>query len=268
MKISAVVIWYNPEPGFAENVKSYASYVDEVIVIDNSKEDNAAFLQGVDNVHYVSLGRNLGIAAALNRGFETARDHGAEWVLSMDQDSSFNSDHISLLLTNTKTAEIDTAVIGCLETDRAPGTGLREIDKVITSGSLNRVSAYSHIGGFNEDLFIDQVDFEYCFRLKAAGFRILQDLRVQMHHQKGDPELKAFRGRSYTVTHYNATRRYYQVRNRLYMRKKFPEYGLPHVKNIIRAAWKVILFEDEKLAKLAAMTQGAWHYTIGRYGPR
>ncbi|WP_195822432.1 glycosyltransferase family 2 protein [Roseobacter sp. MH60115] len=268
MKTAAVVIWYNPEPLFVENLKSYAEHVDHVVVIDNSNTDNAALLADVAGVHYQALHQNLGIAAALNRGFETARQLGAEWVLSMDQDSSFESENVSLLLANIETASSDIAVIGYSETGSTSKTGLRDVNKVITSGCLNRMSAFSRINGFNEDLFIDQVDFEYCFRLKEAGFRIMQDRAVQMRHNRGDPEPKEFRGRSYTTTNYNPTRRYYQVRNRLYMRRKFPQYGMQHIKNIVYATRNVILFEDNKLSKLAAMAQGAWHFVIGRYGPR
>lgn len=267
MKIAAVVIWYNPEDLFAENLKSYAGHADTVIVIDNSQNDNAKLLKGIKNVHYEPLHHNVGIAAALNHGFEKARALGAEWVLSMDQDSAFDDRDIALLLGTADSASTDVAVIG--HQDRgARAQTFKDVDRVITSGCINRLSAYTQIGGFNEPLFIDQVDFDYCYRLRSANFRILKNLNVKMHHEMGEAEARQFRRRAYTTYNYNATRRYYQVRNRLYMRKTFPQYEIKHIKNILREIRNVLLFEGDKVSKLAAMTQGAWHYAIGRYGPR
>ena len=48
-----------------------------------------------DKIEYVFNGRNLGIAKALNLACEKAASDGYERILTMDQDSSFDSNDIN-----------------------------------------------------------------------------------------------------------------------------------------------------------------------------
>ena len=48
-----------------------------------------------------------------------------------------------------------------------------EVDKCITSASLVPVSAWNDVGGFNEELFIDFVDHDFCAKLKEHGLSLI-----------------------------------------------------------------------------------------------
>ena len=71
-----------------------------------------------------------------------------------------------------------------------------EVDKCITSASLVPVSAWNDVGGFNEELFIDFVDHDFCAKLKEHGYRILQIGSVKLSHELG-------KGKKYSILFQN-----------------------------------------------------------------
>ena len=88
--IVGVVVWYHPAEKEVEALSLYMNDVERVVVVDNSETDNSVLCEQLPNVQYISLGENKGIAAALNVGCNEAMKKGAEWVLTMDQDSQWN----------------------------------------------------------------------------------------------------------------------------------------------------------------------------------
>ena len=92
IKIAGVVVLFHPKMDeLNQNIYSYIEYVDVLFVVVNSKFDKYLLVSDpkieiVDNVH------NLGIAKALNQASELAVARGYNWLLTMDQDSSFFND--------------------------------------------------------------------------------------------------------------------------------------------------------------------------------
>lgn len=267
MKVVAVTVWFNPETEFADNIASYAGAVDHVVVIDNSDGDNGHLLAGADGVSYHPQHRNTGIAAALNTGFRIAGDSGADWVLSMDQDSAFPPGQIDALLARLAeiAAQSDVAVLAPAIGDH-PAKGVEEADLVITSGSLNRVSAHRAIKGFDEALFIDQVDFDFCCRLRRAGQRILLDGGVRLAHNLGAPLTKRILGFEFNSDNHAPVRRYYQTRNRLFTDAAYPELNRMGRRWIRQDILRILFLERDKRAKLGAIWRGFRDYRAGRFG--
>lgn len=267
----AVVIWFDPEPFIPENILSYAHNVDYVIVVDNSARYNKAMLPDSKNMIYIPMGYNAGIAAALNHGVSKAAELGADWVLTMDQDSSFAGNEFERLKATALDLQNDKSVaaIGPItDPKKDEDFRLEEINEIITSGSLNRLSSLQDVGGFNNELFIDCVDFDFCFRLREAGYRIFMDKSSKLDHRRGSPTIVSWRGRDFTVYNYTSTRYYYQVRNNLYLGYRFPEYRKVARRKIRRMLRNVLLFESNKLLNLTAIGHGALHFFLGRYGSR
>ena len=93
----------------------------------------------------------------------------------------------------------------------------------ITSGSLLNIEICKKLGGFDEKLFIDEVDFDYCYRCILAGYKIYQFDHVYLTHRIGKSIKTGYFSvikRSNRVVH-NPTRVYYMVRNHLYMSSKY-----------------------------------------------
>ena len=57
------------------------------------------------------------------------------------------------------------------------------------------------------------------------------------------------------------------TRNRLFMRKDFPESSSPLLKMIIMDILYILVIEDDKLNKLIHMGRGMRDYLLGRMGP-
>lgn len=189
----------------------------------------------------------------------------------MDQDSAFDAPDIAALtdLARQKHDDARIAVLGSSQLAQPEGTPpFKDSRTVITSGSLNRLSALKAVGGFNEALFIDCVDFDLCYRLGEAGYRTVQCNHIRLQHRQGHQEIRHFRGQRDVTFNYSPTRYYYQVRNNLYMARRFPGYRRQARRKIRRILRNVLLFETNKPRKLAAILQGMLHVMIGRDGPR
>ena len=96
MKLAACVVLYNPDASVVDNIKTYASGVDEVFAVDNSDEPDAPLLDRItalaENVTVIPMHGNQGIAVALNRGLQEASRRGYGYILTMDEDSYFMDD--------------------------------------------------------------------------------------------------------------------------------------------------------------------------------
>lgn len=94
MNIGGIVIVYNPDDldALMRNVATYVEFVDRLFIVDNSDDLNQDLIRRMpDNCEYHSMRGNVGIAAALNFGMDRCKALGCEWVLTMDQDTAFDS---------------------------------------------------------------------------------------------------------------------------------------------------------------------------------
>ena len=240
------------------NIQSLLNQVDHVYLVDNTENDtiNDCF-NGVENVTYVSDGVNKGIAKALNILMGLAEEAGYEWLLTLDQDSIIPERMVEdLFLYSDK----DIAVIAPCYIDRNTGrqVGIEGFtQKCITSGSLNYIDAWRQIKGFDEYMFIDYVDFEYCERLRNNGWKIYQTKKVILNHAIGKTEYKILFGRELDLNIHSAFSKYYQMRNYINWQMKMGRFSLGST--VLRyLVWsiKVVLWEDDKMRKLREMTKG------------
>ena len=96
---------------------------------------------------------------------------------------------------------------------------------VIQSGAMHRLDVLDKIGGYDEELFIDQVDLEYCARLRISGYSIIQLNHAVLNHQTGDRgiKLKTIGVSRLPIGKHSPSRYYYQFRNLLYCGEKYRE---------------------------------------------
>lgn len=284
MKLAAVVVLYNPDSKIFQNIQSYINYVDVVYAVDNSSNDNSEHLKN-EKIVYLANHENLGIAYALNRGAKQAIADGYEWLLTMDQDSTFSDDGVEKLkqfLTDckqTQNGKYPYEKIGLItpfhRTLFNEAEQLTEIDSpavVMTSGNIISLEAYSKIGGFKDWMFIDAVDFDYCLNLRDHGFDIWRLPSVELKHNLGDVVFKTFRGTRYYGLNHSPVRRYYIVRNRHYFYDmyvdKFPGFCNAE-KNSTKVEVKgILLCEKHKIKKLLAMYRGFLDYKRGVKGKK
>lgn len=243
------------------------------IIVDNTPQRSLDY-EGED-ITYIALGDNYGIAKALNVGFSKAKELGADWVLTMDQDSFLPSNMISEYEEFIKRAHPSVGIVSPLlkmyiGEEKKASDSFEEINEALTSGSLISMCAFESSGGFKEELFIDGVDFEFCWNIKTKGYRVFRLNKVVMQHHLGNTqEIKLFGRHLFYVTHHNYIRRYYITRNSRYIRWLYQDI-MPYPKmNPIRpyiTLFKIIFFEKDVLRKLKAYRLGVKDFKEHKFG--
>jgi len=236
--ICGVITLYNPRSLYVSNIATYISYLNKLYVIDNSPETNfsihAELKANFPKVEILSYGYNLGIAGALNLGITKALSDNYLWLLTMDQDSFFEKEQAEKYFSSFNVIEQNKTIIISPAHKKVPFFGAVPFydkkDEVMTSGNLINLILSRQVGFFNENLFIDSVDHDYCLRANLMGFDVLQSTNVFINHTVGD----MFNGSMFfglkkkQIQIHSPKRMYFIVRNGLYIRNvyghSFPKY--------------------------------------------
>lgn len=207
--ICAVIVTYNPNEILIENIKSLRNQVGQIVIIDNGSDDDT-YIKTL-NESVIRLGKNYGIAYALNRGIEYCKESKKPLILTMDQDTVLDRDAVQELLKVIN--ETDTASVGINWDGKAEKN--ETVTYLITSGNLLVLDVLVSVGGYDEKLFIDSVDFDLSLRLTDNGYRMTKVFLARAKHHLGERQ-----GESGYITH-SAQRYYYIFRNHFYLTRKF-----------------------------------------------
>lgn len=255
LKICSLTIWFNPGEQEKINIESYRKDVECIIIVDNSEKENYKLIQHLNNVIYISNKENLGIATALNMGCKKAIELGFDWILTMDQDSSFKTVFKDYRNKAEKMINLSNE-IGLFAAKTSENEEHGYVDSVITSGNLVRLKAFNQVEGFDESFFIDEVDHDFCNRLRKKGYKIYKFEDVILNHKIGNSRIIRIFGKEIIVLNHNYIRKYYISRNRFYMSKRYPEYSKDYMKQNLIDFIKIILGEKDKIRKIKYMIKG------------
>ena len=251
MDFCSITVWYNPDDLCVKNILTYNSFCKKCYIVDNSASDNSALASAISNAVYVPNRSNLGIAAALNIGCQKALNDGFELCMTMDQDSSWSEDQLSLYFNLCKENVSEKNVSFCpsavyknprsflgvarrcltspvkalfkrsvCRPDDLDKPSNANVDVCITSGNVISLAAWDKVGRFYEPFFIDEVDHEFCFRLKENGFEIMKFENCVMNHVLGTPRMTFYPCSSF----HKKERLYYIFRNMLYEAELHPSF--------------------------------------------
>ncbi len=286
--VCAVLVTYEPPDGLEQRVQAVLPHAGHVVVVDNRSAPAARRrirdLVREHDLELIENDDNLGLATALNEGARRAIALGAEWVLTLDQDTvvlpSFldavshvyrryeRPESIGLIGVNVEEAGTGRTAVDVGETTGPPWVEAREI---ITSGSLLPLRVYERVGPFRDELFIDLVDFEYCHRVRSAGLKILVAKRVGIVQRYGDCTIKQVLGMRVVTRDYSPTRTYYRTRNAVVlMREQLwddPLSALTRIWAVVQRAASILVFEAGRRQKLRLLATGIVHGLRGRLGP-
>lgn len=273
----AIVVWYNPTAEQSRNILSYQEAVRHVIVVDNSVQDNRALLSGVpeDMYTYISFGENRGIAAAQNRGCREAIRRGAQWMMTMDQDSVWQAEHLRHYIAQAN-AYPDLEQVGIFSPRqdypdrirRYPESYEHEI-AVMSSGCLLSTAGYLATKGFREEFFIDEVDNEYCMHLHRLGMQVIMINNAPLLHELGELRKIRFLGLvPKEFIDHAPFRYYYMVRNILYLSSLYPEYRRFNAKRLSKILKRITLYDRRHKIEAIRMCLRGWRdYRRGVFGP-
>ena len=243
----------------------------------------------------VTIGMLFGLAAALNKGIQWAGEQASSHVLFLDQDSIPKPDMVGRLvaaIANLASNGAQVAGVGPVVVDPRLGTRspfvtfgpLRVIrrscngerpdkhlsaDFLITSGMLASMQVFAEIGAFDEGLFIDNVDLEWCFRARAKGFRCYGVCDAELEHYLGDSVGRIWLGRWMPIYYHAPIRQYYIMRNRILLYKKRYSPKSWILQDIARAIFKFVVysvFVKNRLQNIRMMLLGVSDGMRGRVG--
>ena len=285
MKLLAIVVTYFPEINeLIQNISSYIDDVDELIVWENTPSGNISYKRDdilsvcPEKILFKGVGENAGIGTALNAGVNYGVDNSFTHLITFDQDSYFEEGELKKYKQIVDDSEKNNLLVGIFAPNYCqnnkfeyPKSDVISIQsECITSGAIiSRVALKNKIL-FDETLFIDCVDFEYCYRLKR-GYDLETAIcsNVILNHQVGYVQQTIW---GFKTENYSAFRTYFIVRNTLIIWRAYPSYFPKHkkyslVKNqIILRICKVLLAESDKWNKIKAIFIGVYHALIKKTG--
>ncbi|SDB07119.1 rhamnosyltransferase [Pseudomonas sp. NFACC23-1] len=273
-KIAVILTVYNPDVSeLATNLHSYSDQVDVVVLTDNSDSTLAqqqvqALSENFFNLYLNQLSENLGIAKAQNLGVEVAKGLGCTFFIEMDQDTGLPANYVSSLLQRFDQLDEGRKIVGgigpvALKKDtndvyhgRNRALGCTTVEYTLSSGFLMPLYAFERVGKKNEDLFIDFVDWEWCWRSRAAGLNVFIDTSLEIAHMLGDGHKNIL---GFKIGVPAPIRHYYQYRNFLYF---FDKKYVPtrwKIKYSLIMALKIFVFLlifDQKKRRLGFVFKG------------
>ena len=236
--VSCVIVSYRPE--VAQLVSLCEQILVDgarVIVVDNTEVPDLT-LDGLPaGCELITLGTNSGIAHAQNVGVAQALNASATVIVFFDQDLKIEAEFLRALVTPLKcgTPEITSPLYVdddnnvALPSLRLGRFGLPTavhgadmihpypVDIVISSGTAATREVFRVAGVFDEALFIDSVDSEWCLRCRSKQIPIHVVPSAVMRHRIGS---RSIRVGPFTVLQHSPARCYYQMRNCFHMMRR------------------------------------------------
>ena len=268
MRVMAGIVLYNPEiKRLKENLEAVFNQVEEIVLIDNNSvniEEIQDFIKQYTKCKVIRNKKNEGIARALNQILEYAIEQHYEWFLTLDQDSVC---YPSLIECYER--YIDIKNIGII-TSFAVDRNIDNMDEFlwneessyvtycITSGALMNTHACIKCSGWDDRLFIDNVDGEICIHMKLLGYKVLSIKRAGILHEVGHGRNVRFLWKKENVSNHPASRQYYMARNHIYVARKYPtEFKIyKELRKELHHYRMIIMYEEDKLKKIKARIRG------------
>jgi len=279
-EILAVIVSYNPDDRIIRCYNSIKKQADKVIIVDNfsQEEKSKQYLKQLSmETEIIYNDKNYGIAKALNQVAKYAMVNNYKWLLTADQDSEFLPNTYSTMLNfyEEMSDKEETMLIAPkfkkrIEYEEQNALVINDINwqqetLIITSGSLIKTEIFKQIGFFEEKLFIDRVDFDFCFRININGFitKVAKNLFFICEFAKEEKK------HSFTVTNYSSQRRYYITKNTVYLLKyffKFPKEILYlTINDCFLPLFIILFFETDKFNKIKNIFSGFIDGILNRY---
>lgn len=257
-KILGVIVSYNPNlQDLERNIVAMLGQLDCLVVFDNNSLEQGSLVKLClkNDVEIIANPENVGLGAAYNFVFKKYFPD-FDYFVTFDQDTFLEQSVIPRLLPLFDVAD-RVGIVGpsFVKTNFKGGNDYTFVDSLIQSCSIFPKQVLKKVGFFNEKLFIDSVDFEYCLRVQSENYKIIRSNSIFIAHDLGVAKKRY--GLSY-IEH-SALRNYYMARNHKYLSlkyfKKFPYFILK--KNFFFFLhFLKLIFLDQDFSKLKSLSKG------------
>ncbi len=272
MKLVGIIVVYEPDvKALLNNILVLIEDVDKLLIYKNSaiELESIHLKKYIDKIVYLGDGKNIGIAGALNEGVNWAKNNLFTHILTLDQDSSFQKNHLVKFKIIIEQFDLESVGIFCPNIDNR-GSLLINTDDLfvkvpdsITSGSIFPLKTFEKCGLFEEGLFIDAVDYEFCYRIyESKGLLTVIFPKIILTHEVGYPTKIKF---GLITDNYSAFRIYYIIKNHIIIWRRYPHLFQSNYKrtlvktHIIYRFVKILIGEKNKINKIKSIYLGLFH---------
>lgn len=256
--LCCVIVSYNCEHNIEKQIQNLCDNLHLIVVDNGSNQESINFLKSLKEKYDFILvlnEENIGLSKALNQGIDFAKRIGSKYLLTLDQDSFFDIENVEKMINCIDIEKRVVSVGPCYDENIKENTN---VNFLITSGNIVLLSIFDELGKFDENLFIDQIDIEFSFRLLVNNYQMMMVKDTKMIHKIGELE-RSYIFKIKYLSH-SPKRFYYMYRNERYLLRKyrsklrwlcFKSY-LASMLGVL----KVIFIERNKTAKLKQIIKG------------
>lgn len=272
----AVMPTYQPPVDLPSRVMDLQRHAEYVVVSDDASPCTSdpvlRALEPLNGVVLLRHDRNAGIARGLNDGLRVAQSAGAQWLLTLDQDTQLPDDYLRALATDAMHRQVSGVKVGAIGAQFIrdasgeltyplhQGAAGLETEELIQTGTLWSVSVLTEIGGFDESLGIDAVDAAACLRLRERDYAICVSPGTFVSHSIGSARMVRFLGRDVMVTGHSPERRSTMLRNRLRLFpaefKQSPTHALRTLRRVTTNQALGLILENNRWEKAKGTIRG------------
>lgn len=262
-KVTIVVLNWNGKDDTLEclaslNQLDYPNY--EVVVVDNGSTDDSveAISKQYPDVTLLQTRANLGYAGGNNVGIRWAMEHGADFVLILNNDTIIDPNLLSALVEAARivpeagiygskiyfydrpeilwfaggrwlTDAVRLEHVGYGQKDGPEFVDYRECDYVTGCALFARAEVFRKIGLLDESFFLTYEETDWCYRARDKGYRCLVVPQAKLWHKVSS----SFGGSTSPLV------TYFMTRNKLLWAKKYCS----------QTEWREITRETSQLAR-------------------
>jgi rhamnosyltransferase len=247
-RCGSVIVTYNPDANlFEQQLHAVQAQVGSIIVVDNGSSEATKsrllrFREEIGTLRIEFLPSNKGIAFAQNLGTRRLLEanDSVRYVLFLDHDSVPSSDLVFSLYRHAEKLQaegIKLAAVGARLIDPRSGDengfyvrrnflwgrircgerprGAIPCTLLNSSGSFHPIESLQDVGPFDETMFVDLIDTDWCFRARRAGYETFGVCDGQLNHYMGESVVRYWLFGWHSMPRRTPLRHYYIVRNSL-----------------------------------------------------
>ncbi len=298
--IYAIVVTYNRKMLLKKCIQAILDQTqcpNKIVIIDNASTDGTDQMLKKqkwdchERIKIVNLPENIGGAGGFSLGIKLAVELGADFMWLMDDDAIPEVDSLEILLqhvSDTKTIYGSMATDGTElswpltllnntrhEKDQglyiADVCNLMEVQFLPFIGILISREIVDNIGLPDRDYFLAADDVEYCLRARKAGFKTIVIATSRIHHPAAELYFLQLPFKTFRCLKLSPWKRYYDVRNRLFLAKK--HYGTfvlcsQTIPSSLLRYTATFLYENEKWLQTKAFLTGMIDGLLNKKGCR
>lgn len=273
-KTISTIVTYNPNTlKLNECLLAITNQVHQILIIDNHSKniDEIIALIHKKNVFLIRNSENIGLSKSYNKALRYARENNYDFLLLLDQDSTCSGNMIEEF---SKHASNDYACLVPFKhhqnedyqqhlyktsKDSIPHGDSELVETAINSGTCINLNILPKDFLFNENLFVDCIDWDFFLRLQKASLKVLRVNTTEISVEIGNTKKIHFFKYTWFTKNYSPTRLKICAKDFIIFLKSNYKLGWNKLRNhIIYTLWMywMIIFEKNRIKKYFAIFTG------------